>query len=185
VLPAGIVAIAAAAVAGWLGLKGRASRGGEPVQPESAAARVPAASRTDSSSLAGPAALQRESIPAAPGVVSSQGRHAAPGPRAARSKPPTAVTRDTQSAGRVPPAVSAPTTGYVTIGARAGNVAVVLFVNGENRGVLSGLRRVAVPAGRVRLQLRASGCTDWDTVLTVSDSSRIGYRRPTCQGDTL
>jgi hypothetical protein len=75
--------------------------------------------------------------------------------------------------------------GYVTIGARTGRVATVLYVNGVNHGVLSGLRRVEVPAGRVRLQLRAAGCTDWDTVLTVNDSSRIGYRRPTCQEDTL
>jgi hypothetical protein len=75
--------------------------------------------------------------------------------------------------------------GYVTIGARTGRAAAVLFVNGENRGVLSGLRRVAVPAGKVRLLLRAGGCSDWDSVVTVVDSSRIGYRRPSCPGDTL
>jgi hypothetical protein len=187
-VPAGIAVIAAAAaVAGWLGVKGRASRGAESAGSESTAtaARVPATSRTDSSALAGPAASQRESIPAAPGVLSSQRRHAAPGPRAARSKPPTAATRDTQSTGRGSPTISVPTVGYVTIGARSGRVAAVLYVNGVNHGVLSGLKRVEVPAGRVRLQLRAAGCADWDTVLTVSDSSRIGYRRPSCPGDTL
>jgi serine/threonine protein kinase len=185
-LPAGIAVIAAAgAVTGWLGLKGRGTRGGESGPPESAtaAAPLPATSRTDSPSLGGRAALSRESIPVSPGVTSPPRRHAAPAPRLQRSKQPAAA--DTQPAGRPSPSPSAPAVGYVTIGARSGHVAAVLYVNGENRGVLSGLRRVAVPTGRVRLQLRAGGCTDWDTVLTVSDSSRIGYRRPSCPGDTL
>ena len=86
---------------------------------------------------------------------------------------------------RVPPALLPPAVGYVTIGARRGAAAAVLFVNGENRGVLSGLHRVAVPAGTVRLALRATGCADWDSVLTVADSARIGYRRPSCPGDSL
>ena len=183
-VPALIAVIAAAgAVAGWLGLKGRANRGGESTPPESTAATalLPQTPRADTSSLAGGAPLTREST-VAPGVTSPPKRRAVPGTRPPRSRQTTAA--DTQPAGHPSPS-STPAVGYVTIGARSGRVAAVLYVNGENRGVLSGLRRVAVPAGRVRLQLRASGCTDWDTVLTVGDSSRIGYRRPTCQGDTL
>jgi serine/threonine protein kinase len=184
-VPAGIAVIAAAAaVAAWLGLQGPATREGESLQPDSTATAAPllVTSRADSLSLAGRSPSPRESVPVPRGVTSPQRRHAAPGPRTPRSKPPAA---DTQPAGRVPPSIAAPAVGYVTIGARTGRAAAVLFVNGENRGVLSGLRRVAVPAGKVRLLLRAGGCSDWDSVVTVVDSSRIGYRRPSCPGDTL
>jgi predicted Ser/Thr protein kinase len=186
-LPAGIAVIAAGgAAAVWLGVRGPPGGAGGPGEGEAPAAAPPplAAPPADSLARAGRDTAPPESVALARRAATpARGRGAAPH-RPQRPQQPQAAA-DTQPTVQNPPPPPAPSVGYVTIGTRGGPAAVVLLVNGENRGVLSGLTRVAVPTGRVRLLLRAAGCADWDTVLTLTDSSRIGYRRPSCPRDTL
>ena len=178
------LAVGAAAAGAWLGLRGRGSPAPAPPAADTAAAAAPLAGapQADTLTRTARAAPPAESARVARRTATPP-RHAAPGPGTPAPHPPTAAL-DTQT--KAPPAAPpAPTVGWVMLGARRGAAAAVLFVNGENRGVLSGLRRIAVPAGTVRLALRATGCADWDSVLTIVDSARIGYRRPSCPGDSL
>ena len=75
---------------------------------------------------------------------------------------------------------------WFRLGTRLDSIPVVLFVNGANRSVVTSPRFHSAPSGRVRIELRATGCAAWDTTFTMrgGDSARIGYRSPRCgQGD--
>jgi hypothetical protein len=57
-------------------------------------------------------------------------------------------------------------------------------VNDQPPAVIGGRgpRLVTVRAGQVRVSLRAEGCANWDTTLTVAtrDTAVIGFRAPRC-----
>jgi serine/threonine protein kinase len=77
-------------------------------------------------------------------------------------------------------AAAEPSEGQVLLGIRG--VAAVLYVNGEARGVMEGLNSWPVPAGTVRLSVRAEGCVPWDSAVVVrpGEQTRVGYRQPQC-----
>jgi hypothetical protein len=81
-----------------------------------------------------------------------------------------------------PPAAQPSGNGTIKLGTRGD--AAVFYVNNVPQGTISGLQDWTVPAGNVRLSIRAAGCTNWDTTLTVTTGAtvRIGYRSPTCGG---
>jgi hypothetical protein len=95
-----------------------------------------------------------------------------PGPGTQRQQPPPQSPQPAQPSGN----------GTIKLGTRG--EAAVLYVNNVPQGTISGLQDWTVPAGNVRLSIRAAGCTNWDTTLAVTTGAtvRIGYRSPTCGG---
>jgi serine/threonine protein kinase len=71
-------------------------------------------------------------------------------------------------------------TGQILLGTRG--LEAVLYVNGQAQGAIDRLRPWPVPAGTVRLSIRADGCAPWDSTVTVrpDEQTRIGYRAPGC-----
>jgi serine/threonine-protein kinase len=71
---------------------------------------------------------------------------------------------------------------WIKIGSRI--PLATLYVNDQPPAVIGGRgpRLVTVRAGQVRVSLRAEGCANWDTTLTVAtrDTAVIGFRAPRC-----
>ena len=79
-----------------------------------------------------------------------------------------------QAAPVEPPAPAAIPMGTVRLGSTTPGA--VLYVNGAVEGALSSLRVVSVPAGSVRLTIRAPGCEPWDSIVTVSAGTSISWQ---------
>ncbi|MCC7003588.1 MAG: protein kinase [Gemmatimonadaceae bacterium] len=75
-----------------------------------------------------------------------------------------------------------PALGWIKIGSRI--PLATLYVNEQPAVVIGGKgpRLVTVRAGQARVSLRADGCANWDTTLTVAslDTAVIGFRAPRC-----
>jgi hypothetical protein len=60
----------------------------------------------------------------------------------------------------------------------------ILFVNDQPHGIIGGRgnQTIELPAGQLRLSLRAEGCTNWDSTVTVRAGERtsVGNRNPRC-----
>jgi hypothetical protein len=71
-------------------------------------------------------------------------------------------------------------TGLVFLGSTTPGA--VLYINGATEGSLTALRNISVPAGSVRLTIRAPGCEPWDSIVTVPGGTtvRIGRRFAKC-----
>ncbi|MEX2153975.1 MAG: hypothetical protein WD825_11600 [Gemmatimonadaceae bacterium] len=79
-------------------------------------------------------------------------------------------------------AVTVGTTGTAQIRIASATPNAVLYVNGKVENLISAARDVTVPAGAVRLSIRAPSCQPWDTVVQVAPNTRyaIGRRNPRC-----
>ncbi len=113
------------------------------------------------------------------------GRPAVEAPRdTARVTQPAEATREPLRlrplAAPPPKAPRTTGSGQILLGTRG--LEAVLYVNGQAQGAIDRLRPWPVPAGAVRLSIRADGCAPWDTTVTVrpDEQTRIGYRAPRC-----
>lgn len=104
---------------------------------------------------------------------------ATPGPASNQTATPAATTPATAPA-TPPEPPPAPTTGTVVLGSRIALSA--LYVNDDAPVPARGLKRIAVPAGTVRLSIRSTRCPRWDSTFTVVAGTvhTIGYRPGSC-----
>ncbi len=97
-----------------------------------------------------------------------------------RSKPPVEpVAKKPITPPVVAPVV--PQTGQIRIA--SGTPGAVLYINSEVEGLLSSPRLVTIPAGvQVRLSIKASGCTPWDSTVIVvpGATTTIGRKYAKC-----
>ena len=78
------------------------------------------------------------------------------------------------------PSAADATSSWVRLGTR--QYQTIIYVNDEARGELYRVQWVRVPAGTVRLSLRAPNCQPWDTTFAApaGDSVTLGIRMPRC-----
>ena len=69
-----------------------------------------------------------------------------------------------------------------TIDIASGTPNAYLYINGKIDGALSSRRTIEVPSGQVKITVRAQGCTDFDTTLTVLPGTvtKAGNKRAKC-----
>jgi serine/threonine-protein kinase len=138
--------------------------------------------RVDSSGAVVGVAAGIASIEATAGGRTGSAAVAVSAPTLAQQPPPRQAEPPSRPAAEPTQAAQPTGNGIVKLGTRG--EAAVLFANDVALGTIASLQDWTVPAGRVRLSIRAAGCTSWDTTVTVATGAevRIGYRSPTCGG---
>jgi hypothetical protein len=78
------------------------------------------------------------------------------------------------------PRASTGDTSWIRVGTRV--YKTILYVNDQSYGEIYAVRVVPVPAGTIRISLRAPDCSPWDTTITIvgGDSATLGRRMPRC-----